>query len=88
MKKVYVVMGTTGEYSDRNEWPVAAYMTEGQAAKRIVEQKRKAQEVRASGRDRHDTGWTEWSRNETGDPGFQMDYTGTDYFMMEVDLID
>lgn len=30
--KVYVVMGTTGEYSDRKEWPVAAFTAEEGAA--------------------------------------------------------
>ena len=28
MTKVYVVEGSTGEYSDHREWPVAAYMRE------------------------------------------------------------
>ena len=26
MKTIYLVMGTAGEYSDRTEWPVVAYL--------------------------------------------------------------
>ena len=28
MTTIYIVYGSTGEYSDRSEWPVAAYMDE------------------------------------------------------------
>lgn len=31
MTTIYVVMGTCGEYSDREEWPVCAYADEEQA---------------------------------------------------------
>lgn len=33
---IYVVMGTTGEYSDRDEWPVAAYRDGALAAEHVV----------------------------------------------------
>lgn len=36
IKKVYVVWGQSGEYSDRNEWPVCFYLNE-EAGQRHVE---------------------------------------------------
>ena len=37
MTNVWIVMGTTGEYSDRSEWPICVY-TNKQAAEDHVEQ--------------------------------------------------
>lgn len=36
MKMVYVVMGETGEYSDRRDWPVCAYVDDEPAAQAHV----------------------------------------------------
>lgn len=33
---IYVVRGSSGEYSDRNEWPVAAYLDEPSAEKHVA----------------------------------------------------
>jgi len=37
--KIYIVVGSTGEYSERREWNVCAYKDEDKAATRIEELK-------------------------------------------------
>lgn len=37
MRTMYIVMGQTGEYSDRREWPVLAYATEQAAQDKVLE---------------------------------------------------
>lgn len=36
MSAVYVVMGMEGEYSDRAEWPVAAYIDQAKAQQHVT----------------------------------------------------
>ena len=79
--KIFVVNGTTGEYSDRTEWLVAAYTREEDAWKHVE----KATEYVQAWRSTH-------TRYETRcppgpfDPNLQMDYTGTDYTYFEIEL--
>jgi len=47
--KIYVVRGTTGEYSDRNEWAVIAYRNEKEAQEFIKKAKKRAEEIFATG---------------------------------------
>ena len=47
MSTIYVVMGTCGEYSDRTEWPVAAYTDEGLAKDHVKAATAKARELLA-----------------------------------------
>jgi hypothetical protein len=42
VSKVYVVMGQTGEYSDRTEWPVVAYHDEARAKEHATNAGRRA----------------------------------------------
>lgn len=83
-KMLYVVMGTTGEYSDRDEWPVAAYEEKELAELHVTLAEKRANELAAA----------EW-RSYDGpkkpneyDPDMEMDYTGTRYFYYEVPLRD
>jgi hypothetical protein len=82
MKNVYVVMGTTGEYSDRNEWAVMAYLDEAAAQEHVVNADRRAKELFATRPDRYSI---EKGANEF-DPDMSMDYTGTSYFIYTVPL--
>ena len=82
MKNVFVVMGTTGEYSDRNEWAVMAYLDESAAQKHVVNADRRAKEIFATCADRYSV---ERGANEF-DPDMRMDYTGTSYFIYTVPL--
>lgn len=88
MKKIYVVGGTSGEYSDRTEWLVDAWETRQAAEARVVELKTLLQKLGIT------TYFDEWSdegkaliaKMRKEDPAFQYDYTGTDYYVSECDL--
>lgn len=43
--KIYVVMGTTGEYSDRSEWPVIAYFDEEKAKQHVTLARQEAKRI-------------------------------------------
>lgn len=80
--KIWVVHGTTGEYSDRWEWVVCAFADEQKAKDFAEAATRRAKEIAVS-RDsqyRVPLGTSEY------DPRMQMDYTGTDYFISETEL--
>lgn len=44
---IYVVIGTTGEYSDHREWPVAAYFSEKLAQAHVIRATQRANELYA-----------------------------------------
>lgn len=87
-RKVYVVMGGTGEYSDRREWPVAAYLDKAMADAHEDAAVRWAR-AHGLGFDA-DLGWEERRDRPPSpfDPGMHVDYTGTDYHVLEVPLRD
>src|SRR5690554_918315 len=87
---IYLVMGSKGEYSDRDEWPVAAYTDEAEAQKHVEAAERRAKEIKASlgaeyWRYRTLTREGKAEQNEW-DPEMQIDYTGTSYFYYEAPL--
>ena len=82
---VYVVMGTCGEYSDRNEWPVVAFLSEERAKQRVVDAERRAKELEAEHPDYHDD--IPDGANEF-DLGMQTSYTGTTYYYLTVEVAD
>jgi hypothetical protein len=89
MDKVYIVMGTTGEYSDRSEWAVNAHLTEASAAEQLAALVAKAKELGVHTSTNH--GMPDWDEREElakqlGDPDARVDYTGIDWFMMPVDF--
>lgn len=86
---IYIVQGTTGEYSNRNDWLVCAYRTQEQADEHASKATHRAKEIqeqvhkdgcRYTDREREI-----WRTNEY-DPDMQMDYTGTLYIVMETEL--
>lgn len=98
MPTIYVVEGSTGEYSDHCEWPVAAYSRLEDAQARILrceegyraacaECKRKGCEPAF---ELDDVPTPCYQHRATGtnphDPDMQVDYTGTRYSYFEVDL--
>jgi len=91
MDKVYVVIGTTGEYSDRNEWPVCAYLSEKDAQARVGELENL---LRLHGANSDAPGLIYERRDqlkkifESIDPDFEIDYTGTRYYYYPVPLIE
>lgn len=94
--RIFVVMGTTGEYSDRTEWPVLAFTDKTAAEKLVVQASRRAAEIHNQPSNglsyRVDLAMAE-ARGERleplneFDPEMQMDYTGTFYEILEVDLV-
>jgi hypothetical protein len=89
MSKVYIVFGTTGEYSDRNEWSVCGYRNKDIATKHADDAmiwahllKEKIDEEGKSAFEAKDQLVSPY------DSHFNMDYTGTDYYVLEVDIID
>lgn len=91
-QKIYVVHGTTGEYSDRSEWIVTAYTKEADAKHHVIKATEYADAWSARTRqaDWDDLGWEEQNRQEKAanpmDPAFSCGYTGTSYCYAEVVL--
>jgi hypothetical protein len=92
--KIYVVMGVTGEYSDRNEWPVCAFSDEKMAQERVEKATFRAAEIRIQ-KDAGRAAGGNWYEAEKAllqtnefDPDMEMDYTGTSYFLYTVDLME
>lgn len=84
-ESVYVVMGSTGEYSDRGEWPVVAYSVEDDAKAHVERAQARAREIFQKW---HGRAW-HWSKEEDPnehDPDMCLDYTGTTYYVMPVPL--
>lgn len=84
---IFIVFGTTGEYSDRTEWPVKAFRDE-QRAKDFVELlTSKSREIYSE--DNHSFKyWSEVAKHSKipEDPNFRLDYTGTSYYYVSTQL--
>ena len=81
--KIFVVTGTTGEYSDRVEWLVKAVKDEQAAKDFVVTATKIAREqevLKSKSRD-----WLFQVKSEL-DPDISMEYTGTNYYYSEVEL--
>jgi len=91
-RKIYIVEGSTGEYSDRTEWVVEAYFNKDSAQAKINILSRIYNEFIAL------NGGTNFKYFESGkrifehmkehDANFQHDYTGTAWYLIETDLVD
>ena len=81
MTKIYIVKGWTGEYSDKHEWPVAAYEDEKTAVEHAHQAEVRAKELWV---DYHANDGITW-KNEY-DLDMDMDYTGTHYYVEVVEL--
>jgi len=89
---IWVVFGTTGEYSDRSEWPVAAFFHEQAAQRRVLD----CQEwLLANGcaRRANDDGIYRPSGGRYAalenpyDPSMGIDYTGVRYYIAEIPAV-
>jgi hypothetical protein len=83
----YLVVGSTGEYSDHSQWNVAAYTTRGQAEEHCRQLEELVAETRAEvstweGRDQV----REQVRKRL-DPACAIDYNGAVYVVEEVPLV-
>ncbi len=81
-KKITLVMGRTGEYSDRNEWFVRAFADEAKAIEFCKEL------------NSYVIGSSDWDYDTKKefehplDPKCKIDYTGTDYTVFDIDFDD
>lgn len=84
--QVFVIMATSGEYSDRREWTVCAY-TDREAAKAHVEAaERRDREIRALEDERYDYPLFGGKRNEWDVRDPELDETR--YWVEDVDVSD
>ena len=83
--KIYVVFGTTGEYSDRSEWPVKAFRMKRKAVALVTKATDRAKALEQSTPEYQH--YEAEGQNEF-DPDMKMDYTGTTYYICTVELED
>lgn len=84
--KIWIVHGTTGEYSDRTEWVVDAWPTEAEAQAKVTELVRLLHE---SGIERMRYGPEREqaiAAMRVHDPDFGIDYTGTSWYVSTCEL--
>jgi hypothetical protein len=92
---IYVVVGSTSEYSDRQEWVVGAYRNEENAQRRVVELDNL---MRLYGYDSIENNTLKYEEldqlleamreNPNGDSNFLIDYNGTRYYYYRIELKD
>lgn len=83
---IFIVEGSTGEYSDHREWPVAAYFSEDKAKLHVVNATQRKDELWA----KCDGNYWELSENDKNeyDPCMSLDYTNTRYRYYGVEVKD
>jgi hypothetical protein len=85
MSKIFLVRGSTGEYSDRLEWIVAAYRDESRAKAHAEAARQWAEKaVEECG----DEPWKISQKQNPHDPHMSVDYTGVIYGVQPVDFIE
>lgn len=85
MKKIYIVQGSSGEYSDREEWLVCAYVNQQQAENHVLKATARAKELYAQIPDRWSSSQILAGANEY-DPAMRTHYAGTIYYVGETTL--
>lgn len=80
--KIWIVEGTTGEYSDRDDWAVVAYKSKKKAEDHVRNAMLRAKEIEESRESRYHAA----EGVNQFDPKMRMDYTGTEYYTVECDL--
>ena len=84
---IYIVFGATGEYEDYNEWMFKAFKNKNDAEKIIFNFNKRLTELNTCEP-------LDWEARENieeefrkHDPRFNMDYTGSHYFIKKVELV-
>lgn len=93
-RAVFVLVGATGEYSDRSDWYVAAYLDKAQAERHqrqleeYVSRAGVAMNEKSNLRLDYEERDAFLARPETKaiDPQMRIDYTGVAYFLVAVPL--
>lgn len=86
--RVWIVEGSTGEYSDRTDWPVAAYVDGVLAAEhqRLAQAAADAWEAKCREPDSEVSYYESDATTNPYDPGMKMQYTGVFYSVMEIEV--
>ena len=87
MDVVHVVIGQTGEYSDRREWMVCGYVDEAMAQEHVRLASARAREIFTASNN-YDLPYEARENlvNEYDPDAQSMDYTGTEYYIAAVDI--
>lgn len=80
MKDAWVIMGTTGEYSDRSEWSVAVVYSVKDAESYIAALSKQQQSIPQEWRQNSWDYEAQIQERMTLDPYYSEDYTGTSYY--------
>jgi hypothetical protein len=88
VKKIYVVEGATGEYSDHREWPVRAFVSEKKAQEFVEKVSAEYRKLVNKYGDLSELRWKMLDNNIKNplDPRMETDYTGTNYSYFPIDL--
>jgi len=89
MATVFVVIGSTGEYSDRREWFVAGYADQAKAEEHARLASDAAREIFTAS-EAVDDSWDyrDTAVNPYDTDASHMDYTGTHYYVAAVPMLD
>ncbi len=89
-ERIWIVEGSTGEYSDHCYWQVCAFSDENKAKEFVGELNNFCIEhgCDANRGDYGDLSYTERENFCPLDPGFRCDYTGTNYYCFSLELRD
>jgi hypothetical protein len=85
-KTIFVVEGSTGEYSDHREWLVKAYTNETKAIEHILLASQEANKLFVK-YNSDDYAYGDSLENKY-DPYMQMDYTGVRYRYHSIELVE
>ena len=85
---IYIVSGSCGEYSDRDEWIVKAFYSEEKARDLVEEATKVGKEIEKDFSDRGEyfNQYEHIALNKI-DPKFHYDYSGFNYSIEETELI-
>jgi ribosomal protein L6P/L9E len=83
---IYIVEGSTGEYSDHQEWPVIAYKNEEDAKAHVEQASAFAREIMAGSKS-HMYNDIRDAKNPY-DVNMRIDYTGVNYRYYSIELVD
>ncbi len=85
---IYTVMGTTGEYSDRSEWPVVAYTDKSRAEEHVVKATQHVENHIATCKKYYHGIGCQDTITSPLDPSASADSNGTRYFLYDVELVE
>lgn len=90
---MFIVFGQTGEYSDHSDWPVKGFTARERAEAFEFECTKAAKAWKETDTARQNEPGYDWCAAHDamktavpGDPNFRCDYTGTDYYTVEVEV--